>query len=204
MALQSSGAISLNDIHVEAGGSSGTSASINDSDIRGLIGKSSGATMSFSEWYGASNVAIRTAWNPSNITRNKTSEGGDFYTVFAGMKLYRNGEGGAISSFYFGNGGSPQDFVSSTYQWLTATGSTNGDGFQVYVTYSSYSVSSGTGTIQGSYNSWLTMNTNRSWYVTHYGDRNGHTEMDIRFRFRPTGGSTVLDRTFNIRAETEN
>ena len=54
MALQSSGAISLNDIHVEAGGSSGTQASINDSDIRGLIGKASGAQMSFSEWYGAS------------------------------------------------------------------------------------------------------------------------------------------------------
>ena len=54
MALQSSGAISLNEIHIEAGGSSGTTASINDSDIRGLIDKSSGATMSFNEWYGAS------------------------------------------------------------------------------------------------------------------------------------------------------
>ena len=56
MALQTSGAISLNDIHVEAGGASGTTASINDSDIRALIGKASGATMSFSEWYGASAV----------------------------------------------------------------------------------------------------------------------------------------------------
>ena len=54
MPLQTSGAISLNDIHVEAGGTSGTQASINDSDIRALIGKASGATMSFSEWYGAS------------------------------------------------------------------------------------------------------------------------------------------------------
>lgn len=54
MPLQTSGAISLNQIHVEAGGSSGTQASINDSDIRALIGKSSGAQMSFSEWYGAS------------------------------------------------------------------------------------------------------------------------------------------------------
>ena len=54
MALQTSGAISLNDIHVEAGGGSGTTASINDADIRALIGKASGATMSFSEWYGAS------------------------------------------------------------------------------------------------------------------------------------------------------
>lgn len=54
MGLQTSGAISLNEIHVEAGGSSGTQASINDTDIRALISKASGAQMSFSEWYGAS------------------------------------------------------------------------------------------------------------------------------------------------------
>jgi hypothetical protein len=54
MALQTSGAISLNDIHVEAGGSSGSSATINDTDIRGLIGKGSGASNSFNEYYGAS------------------------------------------------------------------------------------------------------------------------------------------------------
>ena len=54
MTLQSSGAISLDDIHVEAGGTSGTSCTINDSDIRDLIDKSSGATMAFNEWYGAS------------------------------------------------------------------------------------------------------------------------------------------------------
>lgn len=56
MALQTSGMISLNDIHVEAGGSSGTACTINDSDIRGLIGKSSGAAMDFADWYGASSA----------------------------------------------------------------------------------------------------------------------------------------------------
>jgi len=56
MALPTSGAISLNQMHVEAGGSSGTIASINDADIRALIGKGSGATMSFNEWYGASSA----------------------------------------------------------------------------------------------------------------------------------------------------
>lgn len=54
MALQTSGAISLNDIHVEAGGTTGTLASINDSDIRGLISKTAGTSMAFNEWYGAS------------------------------------------------------------------------------------------------------------------------------------------------------
>lgn len=46
--------LSLNEIHIEAGGSSGTTCSLNDADIRDLLGKSSGASMSFNEWYGAS------------------------------------------------------------------------------------------------------------------------------------------------------
>ena len=54
MPLQTSGAMSTyHQIHI-AGGSSGTQASLNDSDIRGLIGKASGATSSFSNFYGAS------------------------------------------------------------------------------------------------------------------------------------------------------
>ena len=60
MALPSSGAISLNQMHIEAGGTTGTTASLNDSDIRGLIGKASGVAMSFSEWYGAS-----AGWSPT-------------------------------------------------------------------------------------------------------------------------------------------
>ena len=60
MTLPSSGSISLNQMHIEVGSSSGTQVSINDSDIRGLINKSSGATMSFSEWYGASAFTAET------------------------------------------------------------------------------------------------------------------------------------------------
>lgn len=51
MPLPHTGTISLNQIHVAAGGSSGTTASINDADIRALNSKSSGVQMSFSEWY---------------------------------------------------------------------------------------------------------------------------------------------------------
>ena len=60
MTLPSSGTLSLNAIHIEAGGSSGTSCSINDSDIRALIGKGSGASMNFAEWYGASSFTAET------------------------------------------------------------------------------------------------------------------------------------------------
>ena len=59
MALQSSGVITLQDIHDEAGGTTNSTAeaTINDTDIRGLINKSSGATMAFDEWYGASGAS---------------------------------------------------------------------------------------------------------------------------------------------------
>ena len=68
MALQSSGAISLDDMHVELSEPSGTTCSINDADIRGLIGKSDGATMSFNEWYGASNIRYITATGGTQYT----------------------------------------------------------------------------------------------------------------------------------------
>lgn len=55
MALPASGnSLSLNQMHIEVGGSSGTTCSLNDADIRGLISKSSGVAMAFNEWFGAS------------------------------------------------------------------------------------------------------------------------------------------------------
>ena len=55
MALPGAGnSLSLNQMHIEVGGTSGTTCSLNDSDIRGLINKSAGAAMAFNEWFGAS------------------------------------------------------------------------------------------------------------------------------------------------------
>ena len=61
MALQTSGQISLNDINIELGNASGTTISMNDSGVRGLIGKADGASMSISEWYGAANEVTLTS-----------------------------------------------------------------------------------------------------------------------------------------------
>jgi hypothetical protein len=68
MALQTSGAISLDDIHVEVGGTTSTEASINDTDIIGMIGKTAGTAMSFNEWYGASS-----GYAPSGLGASFTS-----------------------------------------------------------------------------------------------------------------------------------
>ena len=74
MAVTSSGMIGLNEIHVEAGGASGTACAINESDIRGLIGKASGAAMDFADWYGASgqvdsfNIVVGKRWPAGYVT----------------------------------------------------------------------------------------------------------------------------------------
>jgi hypothetical protein len=109
MALQTSGAISLNDMHVEAGGSSGTNCTINDTDIRGLIGKGSGATMSFNEWYGASA-------GPSSFSFNVTVGGNTNAYAQAGFNAHL-----APSNRY----GSPTTAVSITSN-VTCSGLTKG------------------------------------------------------------------------------
>ena len=52
MALQTEGQISLNEIHQEVVGTSGTQCSINDADIRTLIDATANSEMSFSDFYG--------------------------------------------------------------------------------------------------------------------------------------------------------
>lgn len=58
MPLPSSGQISLDQMHVEAGGTTTTLVSINDADVRGLISAASGAEMDFSDFYGAGGIDV--------------------------------------------------------------------------------------------------------------------------------------------------
>lgn len=110
MALPTTGPISLNQMHVEVGGTSGTTVSINDADIRGLISKASGALMSFSEWYGASAVTslasgtgttgylARGTYNPGIWGWNSPSTGS--FALTSGSYAAAFGAGsGAITGF---------------------------------------------------------------------------------------------------------
>ena len=70
MALQTSGAISLNDIHQEAGGSANSQCSINDTDIRDLeeasgrtINNTTNTTIDFADFYGAAVFSSGTGGN---------------------------------------------------------------------------------------------------------------------------------------------
>lgn len=68
MTLQSSGAISLNQIHIEAGGSSGTQVSINDADVRRLKGGSSGASSAFNSFYSKTRYVVTCGYGTSGST----------------------------------------------------------------------------------------------------------------------------------------
>lgn len=68
MPLPTSGQLNLNQIHVEAGGTSGTAVNLNDADIRGMtagsgrtINSSVNTAIEFSDFYGASGASSSTA-----------------------------------------------------------------------------------------------------------------------------------------------
>lgn len=99
MALQSSGQICLNDVHVELGASSGTSVCMNDSDVRALAGVSSGQ-ICMNNFYGKS---ARTA----TITTVGRLDNGytDAYRIgYAanGRNNYYHYEGSSVTSAAFG------------------------------------------------------------------------------------------------------
>lgn len=122
--------ISLNQIHVEAGGSSGTTASINDSDIRGLISKASGALMSFSDWWGASANTFTTSFSQTSFSCRTDANPGDpriaFRILTDGTIQWRKGRGDGADGDIdfaelseFGNNVPPPDFstIGSVSPW---------------------------------------------------------------------------------------
>jgi len=86
MTLPSSGAISLNQLHVEAGGSSGSQAAMNDSDIRAMIGKGSTSQNSFNEYYGVSATAPVATYKGRTLTTGNGFPAG-YVSLSSGTKI---------------------------------------------------------------------------------------------------------------------
>jgi hypothetical protein len=80
MALQTSGAISLNDIHQELGATSGTTVSLNDTDVRGLVSIASGA-IDLGDFYGASSWTATHTLTQGSFTSSGNTYNGKFATV---------------------------------------------------------------------------------------------------------------------------
>lgn len=113
MALQTSGAISLDQIHVEANGTTGTQASLNDSDIRNLneasgrvINNTLGTEIDFADFYGATNdPRVTFPISGSASTGNRTINVGYFSSSFPfSFHFYGFGSGtiGSLSNASWG------------------------------------------------------------------------------------------------------
>ena len=140
MAVNSSGPIYLNTIHVEAGGTSGTACTINDSDIRGLnaapgrtIPTGSGTAIELSDFYGANNTPRITVTN---------GQGGSY--IVGASSYYFNGFGNNIRNTA-GQGHSTGTRTFGSISGDTYLYPTNG-GFRqiigIYVAYHTNSTSS--------------------------------------------------------------
>ena len=215
MALQSSGAISLNDIHIEAGGSSGTSASINDSDIRGLIGKSSGAQSSFSEFYGASAVGL---YNSSSVNHIGNYKAGYNSSSPHGGSYSMPSSGSGWYNFYSSN------FLAPLSGWnryiVLVQGGVNFSGNTAWTTAASYGSTSMTAATQYGNNSGSTylgcsvfycidnsttslQNTSVSVNSFGYNGAGGHVSSMIMFYAKgtlstSTGGTSTFGGTSAI------
>lgn len=127
MALPTSGQISLNQIHLEAGGTSGSYVTINDSDIRGLspaagktINTTSGSMISFSDLHGASSglelvthgVIINTNTNATSYSGSLAAscQSGDVVVIVKATGFGSNAYGSDTI-----NGGSPTYRYSHRY-----------------------------------------------------------------------------------------
>ena len=86
MPLPSSGTISLNQIHIEAGGSNNSQASLNDSDIRAMIGKSNNAQNSFNDYYSVSAAAPVATYKGRTLTTGNGFPSG-YVTLSSGTKI---------------------------------------------------------------------------------------------------------------------
>jgi len=188
MALQTTGAISLNDIHQEAGGTSGTTASVDDTDIRSLneaagktINNTAGTQVSFSDFYGASGIVVE-------ISNGTFSDLAFDSTASVFIRLNSNG---TISK----DDGSLGNYTDT--EWVSPTSTGIGSSYEVRATMTSGVTPSGT------FNSWIALSTNRTWTLSR--SNLGTTTSSFTLQIRDTATDTVQDSasfSFTVEVDT--
>ena len=211
MPLQSSGQITLDEIHVEAGGTTDTQATVNDTDIRALISASAASEMEFADFYGAdggggggggggiaeglsSSLDSVTGQNASWSTRNvdiSAYAGEDVKLVF----IYTNGTAGVS---YQGDlqlddirlDGTTYSFENTGHLWSTTTTNTSVSGYS-----------------SGSFSSLLTGTTSGRWNVDSGGTPSGSTGLTTAdagsyYVYAETSGSSTSGHGYILRSPT--
>lgn len=110
MALPASGTISLDQLHVEAGGTSGTTCSMNDADIRDIGDFSANTARGLNAWYG-----YKAKWIISMTTGQTTvnTAGSDY--VAANTERYRGYNGSSGTRPTGSTYGSLNDYQDADY-----------------------------------------------------------------------------------------
>ena len=141
MATPTSGAISLDQMNVEAGGSSGSTVSINDAQIRFLDSKSANATSSFDDFYGIeAGGGIMSVGGTVTQTQTTTNYVTTFRTTTNRGFLDSTSSGfGSITNDTFSNflGGNEINVFRNFCQRTTTSGSStiSGPNLNLYVSY---------------------------------------------------------------------
>jgi hypothetical protein len=114
MALQASGLITLDDLHVEAGGTSGTLCSLNDEDIRDIIGVSSGGSQNIQQYYGQSSFDYT---DSSGAVSGAVPDGGPYYTLVTAATTSTVLAAGTYNFVMVGRGGDGMGSAASIALW---------------------------------------------------------------------------------------
>ena len=140
MVLPSSGnSISLDQMHVEVGGTTGTTCSLNDSDIRSIIDKGDGASSSFQEFLGQAFLKyIQATGGTPTVSGNYTYR---YFTSSGTLQITQTPAGSAsatVDYIVIGGGGAGGWGGPESGTWVTGGG---GGGAGGYIT-GSFNVSS--------------------------------------------------------------
>lgn len=186
MTLQSSGAITLQDIEDEFGGTGSISISEYYGADSGVPGS---GTISFSDFYGTSSV-IDPEFNAGSYSSNASSNwsGGGDVTATAGFRLTNSGTISGVAT----NSG-----TAASGSWTNNGTVTESDfeGRMLYV--------SGSSLDSGSQNTWLNLGTTRYFGLSITEGLGGGSKSGTwTAQIRPAGGGSVIDSaTVTLSAE---
>lgn len=177
MTLPSSGAITLAMVNVELGFASTAAISLNDTAVRTLAGKPSGA-ISMNDLYGKANQRPASSMSAFNLEDDLPTSGSGAVTAQCSMTFQPDG-----TMSYGGNG------TTGSSAWTNITGGSPGANYWILVT-----VTSGTASNLGVTGTWQSLSTARQFGWTASALKNGTASRGASFtvKIAATSGGTAL------------